>query len=34
VFACALRSRKPCETIAVKVVREGKTLEMKIPMQE
>jgi hypothetical protein len=34
VFAYALRSRKPGETIAVKVVREGKTLEMKIPMQE
>jgi len=34
VFAYALRSKRPGDTIAVKVVRAGKTLEMKIPMQE
>lgn len=34
VFAHAMRSRKAGETIAVKIVRNGKTLEFKIPMQE
>lgn len=34
VFAYSLRSRKPGETVAIKVVRGGKTLELKIPMQE
>jgi len=34
VFAYALREKKVGESVAVKVVRNGKTLEMKIPMQE
>jgi serine protease Do len=34
VFAYALRSKKPGEIVAIKVVRRGKVLEMKIPMQD
>lgn len=34
VFAYAMRSKKAGDIIVVKVVRGGKTLEMKIPMQE
>ena len=34
VFAYAMREKKAGDTVAVKIVRNGKTLEMKIPMQE
>jgi hypothetical protein len=34
VFAYAMREKKPGDSVIVKVLRGGKTLEMKIPMQE
>ena len=34
VFAYAMREKKPGDMVPVKVVRGGKTMEMKIPMQE
>ncbi|MBX9584307.1 MAG: PDZ domain-containing protein [Gemmataceae bacterium] len=34
VFRHALTARKPGETVPVKVVRDGKTLDLKLPMQE
>ncbi|HJZ55503.1 MAG TPA: PDZ domain-containing protein, partial [Gemmataceae bacterium] len=34
VFAHALLTRKPAETLKVSVVRGGKTLELNLPMQE
>jgi S1-C subfamily serine protease len=34
VFAHALRTHKPGDKVAVKVVRNGKMLEMVLPMQE
>jgi S1-C subfamily serine protease len=34
LFAYALRMRKPGEKVAVTIVRNGKTMEMTLPMQE
>lgn len=34
VFTYAMREKKPGDMVPVKVVRNGRTLEMKIPMQE
>jgi hypothetical protein len=34
LFAYSLRTRKPGEKVTVKIVRNGKTLELALPMQE
>jgi S1-C subfamily serine protease len=34
LLAYGVNAHKPGETVAIKVLRDGKTLEMKLPIQQ